>query len=129
MKGYLLDTSVALIAMDQPEHLRAPIRAAIERGPGYLSVISFWEVMVKSRKGSLDVGDPRVWWREALQVLAVTPLAFRPEHVAEIYHLPLHHADPFDRALIAQATAEDLTLLTSDAEIRRYASDRFRVVR
>ena len=115
--------------MDQPEHLNAPIRTAIERGPGYLSVISFWEVMVKSRKGNLDVGDPRVWWKEALHVLALTPLAFRAEHVAEIYDLPFHHADPFDRALIAQAIAEDLTLLTSDAEIRRYTNDRFRVIR
>lgn len=125
----MLDTGIALVAMDQPEHLRGPVRAAIRRGPGFLSVISYWEVMVKSRKGHLDVGDPRVWWDEALHTLALIPLVYRPEHVAEIYHLPFHHADPFDRALIAQAIAEDLTLLTRDSEIPRYANERFRVMR
>lgn len=34
-------------------------------GPAYLSVLSYWEVMLKSAKGKLDVGDPRYWWQEA----------------------------------------------------------------
>jgi PIN domain nuclease of toxin-antitoxin system len=52
----------------------------------------------------------------------------RPEHVAEVYTLPPIHKDPFDRVLIAQATVEQLTLLTTDGEIPRYASGRFRVI-
>ena len=64
MRGYLLDTGVALIAVNAPERLRATVRAGIEQGPAFLSVISYWEVMVKSQKGNLDVGDPRLWWRE-----------------------------------------------------------------
>ena len=129
LKGYLLDTGIALVAMDQPEHLRGPLRTAIERGPGVLSVVSFWEVIIKSQKKTLDVGDPRAWWDEALYALALKPLLLRPAHIAEIYQLPLHHSDPFDRALIAQAISEELTLLTADTEIPRYASHRFRVLR
>lgn len=129
MRGYLLDTGVALIAVNAPERLSAPVRAGIEQGPAFLSVISYWEVMVKSQKGSLDVGDPRLWWSETLDALALEPLLYRPEHVTEIYHLPSYHADPFDRALIAQATAEDMTLLTTDSEISRYAGDRFQAIR
>ena len=57
-----------------------------------------------------------------------TPLVLRPEHVAEIHHLPPIHRDPFDRVLIAQAMVEGLSLVTTDREILRYASKRLRVV-
>jgi PIN domain nuclease of toxin-antitoxin system len=128
VNGYLLDTSVALIALTEPDRLTAVVRKALLAGPNVLSVVSWWEILLKSMKGSLDVGDARAWWRDALDQLAAIPLALRPEHVAEIYTLPLHHKDPFDRALIAQATAEELELVTMDREIRRYASSRLRVI-
>jgi len=128
LRGYLLDTSVALVAVDTPERLSRRIRAALVRSPVFLSVISYWEVMVKAMKGTLDVGDPREWWKETIDALALQPLFYRPEHIAAIYHLPPLHQDPFDRALIAQATVEDLVLMTSDGEIQRYASERFRVI-
>jgi PIN domain nuclease of toxin-antitoxin system len=128
LKGYLLDTSVALVAIHQSVRLSSAVRAALERGPSFLSVISYWEVMIKSMKGALDVGDPRQWWTETLDALALFPLLYQPEHIAAIYHLPPIHRDPFDRALIAQATVEDLTLLTTDVVIPRYASQRFRVI-
>ena len=97
-------------------------------GPNVLSAIVYWEVVLKTMKGTLNVGEPRTWWVDALEQLAATPLALRPEHVTGVYALPPIHKDPFDRALIAQATVENLTLLTTDREIRRYASERFRVV-
>ena len=75
---------------------------------------------MKSMNGKLDVGDPRAWWFEALNELAATPLTLRPEHIAAIYSLPPAHRDPFDRILIAQAIAENLTLITSDANFSRY---------
>jgi PIN domain nuclease of toxin-antitoxin system len=128
LKGYLTDTDVALLAVDTPELLRPPVRAALERGPSFLSVISYWEVIIKSMKGTLDVGDPRQWWTETLEALALFPILYQPAHIAAIYDLPPIHRDPFDRALIAQATVEDLTLLTTDRAIPRYASERFRVI-
>lgn len=114
--------------MDTPEKLPAPVRTALEQGPALLSVVTYWEVMIKAMKGNLDVGDPRQWWTEALTALALLPLPYRPEHIAAIYDLPPLHQDPFDRTLIAQATVEDLTLVTTDREILRYASPRLRVV-
>jgi PIN domain nuclease of toxin-antitoxin system len=53
----------------------------------------------------------------------------RPEHIAEVCGLPAIHKDPFDRAPIAQASVENLELVTAGGEIPRYASCRFRVVR
>lgn len=79
-------------------------------------------------KGTLDVGDPRLWWTEVLEVFAARALPVRPEHVAALQNLPPIHKDPFDRMLIAQATVADLVLVTTDREIPKYASDRFRVL-
>lgn len=79
-------------------------------------------------KGNLQVGDPRVWWRDALDQLAATPLALRPDHIAEIHTLPAVQKDPFDRVLIAQAAVEDLHLVTIGGQIPLYASARVRVI-
>jgi PIN domain nuclease of toxin-antitoxin system len=119
---------VALLAVDTPERLSRAARATIETGPCFLSVVSYWEVMLKAMKGSLDVGDPRQWWSETLDELELHMLPFRPAHIAALYQLPAIHQDPFDRALIAQATVEDLTLVTTDQVIPRYGSDRFRTL-
>ena len=104
------------------------LRTAVLTGPNVLSVVSYWEVLLKSMKGNLRVGDPRSWWLDALEQLATVPLALRSEHVARVYTLPPLHKDPFDRVLIAQATVEDLALVTTDGDIPRYASASFRVV-
>jgi len=128
MNRYLLDTSTVLIAQTDPALLAPAVHEALLRGAKFLSVVSFWEVLLKSMKGSLNVGDPRAWWTEALDQLAAAPLALRPKHVAEVYTLPPIHRDPFDRVLIAQAIAEDLRFVTTDHQISRYASARFRVV-
>lgn len=127
--GYLLDTHAMIWALERPEALSSAARKAVSSGPNVVSVVSYWEVMVKSMKGTLDVGDPRIWWQEALEQLAATPLILRPQHVAAMYALPPIHKDPFDWMLIAQATVEGLALVSADAEIRRYASKSLRVVR
>jgi len=127
-RGYLLDTNAALLALTNPARLSRRVRKAVLTGPNHLSVVVYWEVLLKTMKGALDVGDLRTWWLDALEQLAATPLVLRPEHVSEVSALPPLHKDPFDRMLIAQAMVEDLTLLTTDGEIPKYASDRFRVV-
>lgn len=128
MSGYLLDTNAALIALTVPATLTPAVRAALLAGPSVLSVVSFWEVLLKSMKGKLSVGDPRTWWLDALDQLAATPLSLRPEHVAAVYTLPPLHSDPFDRVLIAQAMVEDLALVTTDGVIPQYGSAQFRVI-
>ncbi len=127
-RGYLLDTNTALLALTNPAKLSRRVRKAALSGPNHLSVVVYWEVLLKTMKGALDVGEPRTWWLDALDQLAATPLVLRPEHVSEVSALPPIHKDSFDRILIAQAIVEDLTLVTKDEEISRYASDRFRVI-
>jgi PIN domain nuclease of toxin-antitoxin system len=119
---------VAIFSIAQSSALSSAAKAAVAEGPNFLSIVSYWEVLIKSMKGTLDVGDPRVWWSEALDQLAATPLILRPQHIARVFELPPIHKDPFDRMLIAQATAEGLALVTNDGEMLRYASNALQVV-
>jgi len=128
VNGFLLDTCSVLLALADPDALSPAAREAILTGPNLLSVVSYWEVVLKSMKGALDVGGPRAWWLDALEQLAAAPLVLRPQHVAGVYRLPPIHKDPFDRMLIAQATSEGLAMVSPDVEIARYASKGFRVV-
>lgn len=128
-RGYLLDTHTALFSLWQSKSLSAVAKSAVGEGPNFLSVVSYWEVTIKSIKGKLDVGDPRLWWQQALEQLAATPVPVRPEHVAALNDLPLVHQDPFDRILIAQAIVERLALVTRDSDIAKYAATGLRVVR
>ena len=127
MSPYLLDTHTALLALTDPAELKPAVRSAILSGRNVLSVV-YWEVLLKSMKGKLQVGDPRTWWLDALDQLAATPLPLRPDHVSAVYHLPPIHQDPFDRVLIAQETVEGFALVTTDHEISRYAGERLRVI-
>lgn len=128
MSGYLLDTDAALIALADPDRLSRSARKAALAGPNVLSVVSYWEVVLKTMKGNLDVGDPRVWWQDALDQLGASPLMLQPGHIAGVYALPPIHKDPFDRMLIAQAIAEDLRLVTLDSEMRKYGPTGLRLV-
>ena len=112
-----------------PERLSRASHAAIRAGPNVISVVSYWEVVLKSARGKLAVGDPRSWWENALRDFAATALPLRPVHVAGIMNLPPLHQDPFDRALVAQAMCEELVLVTTDELLSRYASGSFRVIR
>jgi len=119
VSGYLLDTNAALLALADPNRLSRATRRAVLSGPAVLSVVSYWEVVLKTMKGNLDAGDPRGWWHDALDQLAASSLPLRPEHVAGACALPPVHKDPFDRILIAQAMAEELELVTTDGKIPR----------
>jgi len=128
VKGYLLDTNIILIAPVEPAKLSRAVQTAVLDGPNFVSVVSYWEVMLKSMKGNLKIGDPRIWWRDVLQELAAMPLILTPQHVENMVYLPDIHRDPFDRTLISQATAEDLTIVTTDREIAKYALKNLQII-
>jgi PIN domain nuclease of toxin-antitoxin system len=70
-----------------------------------VSVASYWEVVIKTQKGLLTIGDVATWWRRATELTAARVLPIRPSHVTALAALPTLHKDPFDRILIAQAIA------------------------
>ena len=118
----LLDTRLLLWAAGAPDRLPAVARDLIE-DPGntlIFSVASLWEIAIKRGLGRDDFRvDPRLL-RRGLIDNGYAELAITSEHVVTVDSLPPLHRDPFDRLLIAQATAEGVTLLTSDKALAAY---------
>ena len=118
----LLDTHVALWAIADSPELSAQAREWIAepRNTVWISAASVWEIAIKH---SLGRGDMPVSAKDALEYFRQAGyrlLPIEPEHAAAVEALPLHHQDPFDRLLVAQAQTEPMRLLTRDAQIRRY---------
>ena len=116
----LLDTSIIIVASRTPDRLSVKARAAlldpsIER---YVSLVSLWEIAIKRGAGKLTFSDADI--DQTLLDLTAEELPIRRRHVLAGGSLPFHHRDPFDRLLIAQAQAEDLTLVTSDRQFAAY---------
>ena len=117
---YLLDTSTVLWSLASPDRLSALARKALKAGPVVISVVCYWEVVIKARKGMLTIPDPVNWWFRATTMLGGSVLSIRADHISALSGLPDLHKDPFDRMLVAQAAAEGLALVTSDEQIQRY---------
>jgi PIN domain nuclease of toxin-antitoxin system len=117
---FLLDTAVVLWALVLPKRLSVAAREAIERKQVFLSVASYWEIVIKAKKGILDISDPVSWWDRTSTLFDGRVLPIRASHISALVALPDLHRDPFDRILIAQAIAEGLPLITSDQQIAAY---------
>ena len=86
-----------------------------------LSVVSLWEVALKVRAGKLEAPEDKSFFQEQMSLLGIdSVLAIQPTHIFELFELPDHHRDPFDRLLVAQSLAEKLPLITSDKALRMY---------
>jgi len=118
--AHLLDTSALLWALGEPERLSSRARRLVEAGENVVSVASYWEVVIKTRKGLLTISDLATWWRRATELTTARVLHIRASHITALAALPMLHRDPFDRILIAQAKAEGLALVTNDASIGEY---------
>lgn len=118
--AHLLDTSTLLWALGEPERLSAKARRLVEAGENVVSVACYWEVVIKTQKGLLSIGDLATWWRQATELTSARILHIRPSHITALATLPMLHKDPFDRILIAQAKAEGLALITKDGPIGEY---------
>jgi len=120
---YLLDTGVFLLGRAAPHRLnqRARELLAHERGGLYLSAASSWEISIKYSVGTLQLAEaPDTYVPAAMGAWGVGALDITHLHAFAAGELPLHHQDPFDRMLIAQARLEELTLLTADRMFEKY---------
>lgn len=87
----------------------------------YFSAASAWEIVVKFALGKLELPlPPTEYIPSRLARLGHQSLPILQSHALGIERLPLHHRDPFDRILIAQAQVEGLQLVTADKEITAY---------
>jgi PIN domain nuclease of toxin-antitoxin system len=114
----LLDTHVVLWQLSGERELSASAQEAIAAADDLLiSVVSFAEVGIKAAVGKLEVpADLPARIAES----GVRSLGLSPAHGLAVSGLPVHHRDPFDRLIIAQAMVERLTIVTADARFRPY---------
>lgn len=119
----LLDTHTFLWFITADAQLSVAAERAI-RAPGnaaFLSVASVWEIAIKVNLGKLPIPLPLDGFiPEQLRLNRTALLPIEMQHAFEVSRMPLHHRDPFDRIIIAQAQVENLDLVSADAAFDAY---------
>lgn len=115
---YLLDTHTWIWLRYAPSNLPAALRGTLESAESvHVSLVVPWEIAIGQAVGKMT--EVRALpLDEARAGFPILPIL--PQHVAHVARLPLHHRDPFDRMLVAQAVVEGLVLVTADRSIRAY---------
>jgi PIN domain nuclease of toxin-antitoxin system len=116
----LLDTAILIYAVESPERLTRRATAALENTENVLelSAISIAEIAIKAALGKLGLSAAMA--RQAVEDLDIRVLPYTADHAFHLFDLPLHHSDPFDRQIIAQAMSENIPIVTSDEKFRLY---------
>jgi PIN domain nuclease of toxin-antitoxin system len=116
----LLDTNALLWLLADDARLGKKARATLAAADAvYFSVASLWEIAIKISIGKLPANLLSAI-TDGAEKAGLAELAIKRDHLALVAAIPLHHKDPFDRLLIAQATAEPLYLITSDRALEAY---------
>jgi PIN domain nuclease of toxin-antitoxin system len=119
----LLDTQCFLWWFAQPERLseRAIAHITDEANELWFSVASIWEVGIKVALGKLPLSEPvERYIPSRMTLLGAKSLEIQAAHAIRAAALPLHHRDPFDRMLVAQAQVDDMTIVSADAILSQY---------
>ncbi len=119
----LLDANVLIWLLTDKPRLSAKALAVLEDDTHTLHVsrASLWEISAKIAAGRLDMpGNSVQFVLDQLELMGVEILPITDDYILRTEWLPRHHADPFDRILVAQALALGLTILTADRDIPRY---------
>ena len=120
---FLLDTHIFLWYITADFRLPTLFRDAIRKPENevFLSVVSLWEVTVKYNLGKIPLPQsPEIYLPNERRRHQIKSLALHENAVKELVNLPSLHRDPFDRMLICQALANNLTLVTADGQIQNY---------
>jgi PIN domain nuclease of toxin-antitoxin system len=116
----LLDTAALIYAAESPDRLSKRASTALRNRDHILEVssISLSEIAIKSSVRKLAFSEETV--RQVLKELEIRVLAYTADHAFQFFALPLHHRDPFDRQIIAQALWENIAIVTPDREFGVY---------
>ena len=120
--SYLLDTNVLLWVMENNPLLTQKAKDIIVNRENdiYVSIACFWEISIKLSIGKLDLTRSLDEIIRAIEPLGFTLLPISLDAVRLIRNMPFHHRDPFDRLIIAQAQALDITIITKDRKFESY---------
>jgi PIN domain nuclease of toxin-antitoxin system len=117
---FLLDTHALLWWLADDDQLGGAAREAVADPANdiLISMVSLWEIAVKVRIGKLQADIEEII--SAVQREGFTVLDVGMAHLVALAGLPMHHRDPFDHLLIAQAITEDATFMSDDRNAARY---------
>jgi PIN domain nuclease of toxin-antitoxin system len=115
----VVDTHAALWLLADDRRLSETARRLLADDdiPCFLSTASVWEAAIKRSIGKLTV--PADFHRQ-MALRGISSIPVYENHAAAVAELPLHHRDPFDRLLVAQAQLEGMSILSSDPQLRAY---------
>jgi PIN domain nuclease of toxin-antitoxin system len=119
----LLDTHTALWLFNEYEKLtdRAKDLLLNETNDLYISIVSAWEIAIKTSLGKLVYFSGGVTsFLFAINQYSIDMLPIMPSHIELVEKLPFIHRDPFDRLLVATAKADGMTIVTADDNIHQY---------
>ncbi len=116
----LLDTVTFIWAASAPERLSRAAMSALRKGTAVreISVVSLTEIAVKQTRGKLTFSNADAM--AGVADLRVRILPYAAEHAFRLFDLPPHHADPFDRQIVAQALVENIPVVTPDEAFNLY---------
>ena len=119
----LVDTAVLLWWFMRSDRLKKKVRTLLSDPANdvFVSAVSTWEIAIKAAIGRLTLpGDPGQYLSDRVRRAGIAELPILAAHTYGVFALPPHHADPFDRLLIAQAQHEGFTIVTHDPVFARY---------
>ncbi|MEM8603956.1 MAG: type II toxin-antitoxin system VapC family toxin [Cyanobacteria bacterium P01_H01_bin.121] len=122
----LLDTHIVIWYFQDDQKLRSNISKLLEDSSNhlYLSSISLWEIAIKLNIGKLNLEIEFSDFQRLLTQFSIATLPISFADTQEYVALALHHRDPFDRMLIAQAIANSLTIVSTDGVFDAYPVQR-----
>jgi PIN domain nuclease of toxin-antitoxin system len=123
---YLLDTHTFLWLVNTPEVLPDPVRRVLEDRSAIIlvSIVVPWEIAIKAKIGKLEAGEILDDFEAKLTKAKLDMLETTVRQVVWAGRLPLHHRDPFDRLLIAQAFDLRIPILSNDQTLDFYGVSR-----
>ena len=124
---YLLDTNALLWFLADDKKLSRRARQLIESSSNesFLSIVSPWEIAIKTGLGKLDLAGPfEQMFPEQLHRNSIEILDITVNHLIKLTTLTFHHRDPFDRLIISQGLVEELPIISVDTIFDAYGIDR-----
>jgi PIN domain nuclease of toxin-antitoxin system len=116
----VIDTHILIWMRSKPHELRDAERSILASSDRRcISIVSLWELATLIRLGRISQRQDWLAVPESFDLISVSPI-----HCGEMASLPLHHRDPFDRMLVAQAKTERLGIMTRDQRVLRYGRER-----
>ena len=119
----LIDTHALLWYLQGDPNLSNLALTTIENKDNdvFVSIVTLWEIAIKSGLGKLELQRPFENLEVDLQQLDIKILPINFAELDIYRSLPMHHRDPFDRTLIAQSIGNSLTMITRDALFQPYS--------